>query len=216
MKNLILLYLICFNTFHLFAQNDSIFQSDLNSIEILNKVNEKYAVYQSIEFDLVVTVADGDYKETQEGKVYVKGNKYKIVSEDQEIVSDGKTNWVYLKRLKELQISEASPDDIALFSSPDKLLKSYEKDFTSTLIGEATEGGKVVYKIEFKPKDRNSEYSKVRATITKNTFTINKIKVFDKSNIHYTVTVKSFVPNPSLEDNLFTFDKFKIVEYSTF
>ena len=223
MKRLMLMSLMCLIGFGVLAQKSKTtprtsyatkarlaHKSDPKSVAILSKVNKKYAAYKSMKIDLVVTIADGDYKETQQGKVYVKGNKFKIVSKDQEIVSDGKTNWVYLKRLKELQISNPDPDDIALFSSPDKLLKSYEKDFTSALIGEATEGGKSVYKIEFKPKDRNSEYSKVRVTIAKNTFTINKIKVFDKSNIHYTVAVKSFVRNSSLSDSFFTFDTKKV------
>ena len=72
-------------------------KSDPKAVAILDKVNKKYAAYKSMQIELTLTIQDGAYKEVQKGKVTVKGNKFKIESRDQEIVSDGKTNWVYLK-----------------------------------------------------------------------------------------------------------------------
>ena len=61
--------------------------------------------------------------------------------------------------------------------------------------------------IEFKPKDRNSEYSKIRVYIDKTSMNVLKIKIFDKSNIHYSIEIKKFVKNPSLSESHFKFDE---------
>lgn len=223
MKKLMLIGLLTFVAVGLFAQKPSLGQaksgnaekSDPKSVNILSSVNKKYASYKSMKMDLKVTIEDGKFKEEQTGKVSVQGNKFRIDSKDQLIVSDGKKNWVYLKASKELQISKPDPDDVAMFSSPDKLLKSYQKDFISAYAGLVTYGGKSVHAIEFKPKDRNSEYSKVRIYIDKTTYNILKIKVFDKSNIHYSIEVAKFVKNPTLKASDFIFDESTVKKENT-
>ncbi len=222
MKKLMLFGLITFMSFGLFAQKSVATtksglseKSDAKSTSLLNRVNKKYATYKSMQLDLKLTIEDGQLKEVQKGEVSVKGNKFRVKSKEQEIISDGKTNWIHLIRQNELQISNPDPDDVAMFSSPDKLLKSFEKDFISQYAGKSTLKGKSVDVIEFKPKDRNSEYSKVRVMIEKSTLNVLKIKVFDKSNIHYTIEVEKFVKNPSLSDNFFKFDESKVPEENT-
>jgi len=214
MKKLILICLLSTVSMGLFAQKSlgqaksgSADKSDAKSIAILNKVNSKYASYKSMQLDLKVTIEDGKLKEEIPGKVSVQGNKFRIDSKDQLIISDGKTNWIYLKEAKELQISNPEPDDVAMFSSPDKLLKSYQKDFISAYGGTVNYSGKIVDMIEFKPKDRNSEYSKIRVYIDKTSMNVLKIKIFDKSNIHYSIEIKKFVKNPSLSESHFKFDE---------
>jgi outer membrane lipoprotein carrier protein len=222
MKKLMLFGLITFISFGLFAQktigttkSGLTEKSDAKSVDLLNRVNKKYATYKSMQLDLKLTIEDGKFKEIQKGEVSVKGNKFRVKSKEQEIISDGKTNWIHLVMQNELQISNPDPDDVAMFSSPDKLLKSFEKDFISQYAGNSTLQGKTVDVIEFKPKDRNSEYSKVRVMIEKSTLNVLKIKVFDKSNIHYTIEVEKFVKNPSLTDAFFRFDESKVPEENT-
>ncbi len=214
MKKLVLIGLLAFVSVGLFAQKSlgqaksgSTEKSDPESVSILSKVNNQYASYQSMKMDLKITIEDGKLEEKLTAKVSVKGNKFKIDSDDQLMISDGKKNWVYLKQQKELQISNPDPDDVAMFSSPDKLLKSYQKDFISAYAGTSTYNNKTVEVIEFKPKDRNSEYSKVRVYIDKTTLNVVKIKVFDKSNIHYSIDIEKFVKNPTISDAEFKFDE---------
>ena len=214
MKKLMLICLLSTISIGLFAQKSlgqaksgGAEKSDPQSTSILNKVNTQYASYKSMQLDLKVTIEDGKLKEEIPGKVSVQGNKFRIDSKDQLIISDGKTNWVYLKEAKELQISNPDPDDVAMFSSPDKLLKSYQKDFISAYAGTVTYKGKTVHAIEFKPKDRNSEYSKIRVYIDQTSLEVLQIRIFDKSNIHYSIEIEKFVKNPTLSTDYFKFDE---------
>lgn len=220
MKKLMLIGLFSFVAIGLFAQKSSLGtaksasteKSDPKAESILSKVNTKYASYKSMKMDLKVTIQDAEFKEEQSAKVSVKGNKFKIDSKDQLIISDGKKNWIYLKEAEELQISKPDPDDVGMFSSPDKLLKMYQEEFVSGYMGLFKLSGKIVHKIEFKPKDKNSEYSKVAVYIDKTDLSVVKIKVFDKSNIHYSIQMKNFVKNPAMKDSEFKFDESTVPE----
>lgn len=188
------------------GENQYTDKSDAASINILKRVHSKYAAYKSMQMDVTMTMTSGDLQEAQSATLTVKGNKFRMIGKDQEMISDGKTLWNYQKLNKEVYVSEPDEEEMGLFNSPDKLLKTFEKDFISALVATVNEGGRAVYKIEFKPRSRDAEYSKVRVTVDKTTSQINRIKIFDKSNTHYTIAIKNVKPNVSVSDALFVKD----------
>lgn len=178
--------------------------SDAKALAILDKVKAKYASYSTMQFDAVLTIKDGDYTESQKGTVSVKGkDKFKLETKDQDIYVNGETVWTHIKAVKEVQISDFDEEGMGMFGSPDKLLENYAKDFIVSPAVSTTANGKKAYLIECKPKDRNSEYSKARIVIDQATNRLVSIKVFDKSNIHYTIAINKFSANPSLNDAYF-------------
>lgn len=188
------------------GENQYTDKSDAASINILKRVHSKYAAYKSMQMDVTMTMTSGDLKETQSATLTVKGNKFRMIGKDQEMITDGTTLWNYNKLNKEVYVSTPDEEEMGLFNSPDKLLKTFEKDFISALVATVNEGGRAVYKIEFKPRSRDAEYSKVRVTVDKATSQINRIKIFDKSNTHYSIDVKNVKPNVSASDALFVKD----------
>lgn len=178
-------------------------KSDAASINILKQVHKKYASYKSMEMDLTMSLKSGDNEESQSAKLTVQGDKFKMESKDQTMVSDGKTLWNHQKVNKELYISNPDDDEMGLFSSPDKLLKTFEKDFISALITTTQENGRAVYKLEFKPKSRDTDFTKIRVTIDKATSRVNRIKIFDRSNTHYTIEIKNVKSNVSVASSAF-------------
>lgn len=181
-------------------------KSDAASVKILKQVHQKYAAYKSMKMTLKMTMESGSTKETQTATVFVKGKKFKMTAKGQEMISDGKTLWNYQIDNKELYISEPTEDEIGMFNSPDNLLKTFEKDFISALVATVKEKGRDVYKIEFKPKSRDAEFSKIRVTIDKATKAVKRIKIFDKSNTHYTIEMSNVKPNASVSNAIFTKD----------
>lgn len=129
---------------------------------------------------------------------------------DQVIVSDGKITWVYLKKNNEVQINDADPANAEGengFMTPKELLRRYEKgDFLYTLSDKVTEGGRVLTQIEFKPKDRNSEYSRIRVSIDESTNTDCSIKAFAKDGGRYTFAIAKLTPNKKFAASHFTLD----------
>ena len=184
-------------------------QSDPGAKKILDKLRKKYADYKTLEaaFTLVIEVP-GQAKETQKGTIGQEGEKFRLNMDQQVIVSDGQATWVYQKKNNEVQINNAEPagSDNG-FMTPKDLLSRYQKgDYLYSVVDKITEGGKVLTQIEFKPKNKSSEYSKLRVSVDEKAGAIKTVKAFAKDGSRYTFTITSLSPNKALGADYFTFD----------
>lgn len=187
-----------------FAQNDPQVKA------ILNGVSKKFRSFNvvKIEFSFTLKSPQANVNETQNGTLYVKpaSNKYKVNLDEQELTSDGKVQWTYLKNDNEVQIAEINNSADAM--NPAKIFTMYEKGFKYVYLGDTKLKGKTYQNIELAPL-AEKPYSKVRLKIDKLAKQIADIVVFDKNGNTYTYTIKSFVPNVKITDSFFTFDTSK-------
>lgn len=183
-------------------------KNDPEAKKVLDKIRKKYEAYKTLEasFNLSIEVP-GQPKEVQKGKISQEGDKFRLEMDQQIIVSDAKTTWVYLKKNNEVQINNAQPGADNGFLTPKELLKRYQKgDFLYAINDKVTENGKVITLIEFKPKDRNSEYSKFRLSIDEKAGTIQGIKAFSKDGSRYSFDISRLSTNKSFAAGTFGFD----------
>ncbi len=184
-------------------------KSDPQAKKVLDKIRKKYDAYKTLEaaFSLTIEMPQQP-KEVQKGSIGQEGDKFRLEMDQQVIVNDSKTTWVYLKKNNEVQINTSQKgggDDT--FLTPKELLSRYQKgDFIYAIVDKITEGGKVLTQIEFKPKDKKSEYSKLRLAIDEKAGTIQSIKAFSKDGSRYTFAITRFSPNKKFAADYFTFD----------
>jgi outer membrane lipoprotein-sorting protein len=184
-------------------------KSDPEAKKILDKIRKKYEGYKSLEATFTLGIElPGQPKETQKGTISQDGDKFRLEMDDQIIVSDGKTTWVYLKKNNEVQINDADPKDTENgFLTPKDLLKRYQKgDYLYALTDKSTENGKLLSHIEFKPKDKKSEYSKLRVSIDESAGSVQIVKAFGKDGSRYTFSITKLTPNKKFDAGHFTFD----------
>lgn len=185
-------------------------RSDPEAKKVLDKIRKKYEGYKTVEaaFSLNIEVP-GQAKEVQTGTISQEGEKFRLEMAQQVIVNDTKTTWVYLKKNNEVQINKSNPKGMedSDFMTPKELLRRYEKgDFLYALTDKITEGGKVLTQIEFKPKDKNSEYSKLRLSIDEKAGTMESIRAFAKDGSRFTFKITRLTPNKALAPTVFAFD----------
>jgi outer membrane lipoprotein-sorting protein len=184
-------------------------QTDPKADEILKSVSAKYKSYKTLSatFKLVIDNEKEKTKENQSGSITIKENKYKLEMEGQEVISDGKTIWTFLKEENEVQINDATAKKDAI--SPSSIFTIYEKGFRTKYIGEKEEGGKTLQQIELVPEDSKKPYFKIQLFINKSDKYVMSAKVLNKSGINLFYSVNKFTPDASADDTLFTFDKTK-------
>lgn len=184
-------------------------KSDPQAKKLLDKVRNKYEAYKTLDADFTLTIEIADQpKEVQKGTISQDDKKFRLQMDDQILVSDGKTTWVYLKKNNEVQINDADPKDAdSGFMSPRELLRRYEKgDFIYAITDKGVENGRAVTFVEFKPKDRRSEYAKLRLSIDEKNLEIIGIKAFAKDGSRYGFQLTRLTPNKSFTPAHFTFD----------
>jgi outer membrane lipoprotein-sorting protein len=185
-------------------------KNDPEAKKILDKIRKKYESYKSLEatFSLKIELP-GKKEETQKGTIAQEGDKkFRLDMDDQIIVSDGTTTWVYLKKNNEVQINDADPKDSENgFLTPKSLLKRYQKgDYTYAVTEKTTENSKLLTHIEFKPNDKKSEYSKLRVSVDEKASSIQSVKAFGKDGSRYTFSISKLTPNKKFAADHFTFD----------
>jgi chaperone LolA len=176
--------------------------------KVLDKIRKKYDAYKTIDAAFTLTIeVPGEPKDVQKGTIVQDGKKFRMEMSDQMVVSDGVTTWAYQKNSNEVQINDADPNDANSLMSPKELLGRYQKgDFLYAITDKVTEGGKLLTLIEFKPKNRNSEYSKLRIAIDEKASTIQSVKGFAKDGSRYTFTISRITPDKAMPATIFTFD----------
>lgn len=183
-------------------------QTDAKAKEILAAVSKKYRSYDVVKTDFTFTLnnAQAKVKETQQGTLYVKANanKYKVAMTNQDLISDGKVQWTYLKNDKEVQISNVDNSGDAI--NPAKIFTIYEKGFKYIYTGERKAGAKTYQMIDLSPTDTKKSIFKVRLSIDKVTKQIADVVIFEKNGNTYTYNVKTFSPNIKVPETTFAFD----------
>ncbi len=192
----------------LFFTSYSYSQVDKKSENILKGLSNKYKSFKSIkaDFSIIVENAKDKSKETQKGVLLLKGQKYKLQIVGQEIISDGKTRWTFLKDANEIQIDNLKVDESAI--TPTNIFTIYEKGWLSKFISEQKEKNVMCQTVELIPSETKSKnVFKVRLTINKSQKTIVAAKIFDKNGTIQTILVDKFLPDGASNDSNFIFNK---------
>jgi outer membrane lipoprotein-sorting protein len=123
-----------------------------------------------------------------------------------EIFSDGKTVWNYLKDANEINVSKPDTSDESI-SNPAKLFTMYEKGYKYQYLGEENENGVKTTTIDLFPeKPKTKKISRVRMKIDSEQMRISSIKIFNKDGNQNYVEVTEFKTDSEIPDALFTFD----------
>jgi len=212
MKKLLIYFILTvLTTGYAFAQKDA------EAKKILSAVSAKYKSYDIVKADFTFTLDDpqANVKDTQTGTLIArsKANKFKVIiyspgdktTSAEEIISDGKSQWTYQKKDKEVQLSDVdhSEDNI----NPAQLFTIYEKGYKYLYNGDEKVDGRLCQIIDLTPDDEKKQFFKVRLSIDKVKKQIYSALIFDKNGSRYTYTIRSFTPNVKLPDNIFTYNK---------
>jgi outer membrane lipoprotein-sorting protein len=211
MKKLIIYTFLCLATGNAFAQKDK------QAKVILDQVSQKYKSFPFIKSDFTFTVNNQqeNTQQTQTGIIFTqsKSNKFKVIlysadgtktDVDQEIISDGKSQWNYLKKDKEVQRSDVDHSNEGF--NPAQLFTMYEHGYKYLFTGEQRIGGKIYQIIDLSPESDKNPFFKIRLTIDKLKKQIYSTLIFDRNGNRYTYTLRSFVTSTQMPDNTFTFD----------
>ena len=182
-------------------------QYDPKALEILEAVSEKYKsipVFSAKIIYSLVNEAEG-INDNFEGEIVIKGDKFKLIMEEQEIVNNGELVWTYISDVNEVSISNYDPE--ANDINPNRILNAYKEGFKYLYLNDVAEGGNIYQIVDLVPEDaKNSQYFKIRLHVDKQNAMLKSWTMFDKSGNRYNYDVENFTTNLDPEDSFFVFD----------
>ena len=201
-KLLSLIFVVClFTTAFAQVSNSDVDNSDAKAI--LDKFSKKMQTYKTMKFKFTYSMVDQSHgiNDSKSGTIYILDDKYRLYIADQIVICDGETVWTHIKEANEVQITEVDPYDN---NTPNKMLTSYDENYTPKLIKEENKNGKLCYVLDLTPKEAQSFY-KVRVYIAKTDYTIQSSTIFDKNGTTYSYSITEFIPNVRIHSSRFSF-----------
>ena len=182
------------------------FGQDDKANDILKQLSENTRSYETmdVDFDFNFVNLSQDINEAQKGNIKIHKNKFRLNLNQQLIISDDSTQWIFLKESNELQIMEYDSEDDML--SPNKLFTIYEKGYKSNYV-ETTESNHV---IDLFPIESN-EFKNIQIQVDINKIQLKKIILFVINGGSFSYVITRFETNNDLASELF---KFNVEDYN--
>ena len=176
-----------------------------NAGAIIEKASQVYKEWGGMEISYAVNIRSekNGVSESFEGSIVMKKDKFVLKTSDVSTWFDGKTQWTYMPRSKEVNVTTPSGNELRDIN-PMLILQDYSKDFNVSYIGESTSANaKSAHDIMLTPKKKD-DIEKIEIQIEKNTSLPVKLVVTMRNDIRSTVTIKDIkASNP--QENIFTF-----------
>ena len=200
-KLLVVLILI---TTNIYAQ-DEIAKSLLEELS----ANAKNYNNIYIEFDLMIENKNQNISEKQEGIIEIAKEKFRLQLEDQFIVNNGESQWIYLVDMNEVQIINNS--DLNELMNPINIFTIYERDYKYNYVGTTSENGLQIQNINLFPKT-SKEFIKINIEIDASKNQLRKIKIYDKNGGTLSYKIKKISVNTKLEPFIFDTKNYADIE----
>ena len=185
-------------------------QNDPATKKLLNDISKKYQSYRTakIQFSLKALNQQKQTTVNEKGELTIepRTNKYRIVLDDQVMISDGKQQWHVLKEEQEVQINDVEETQSGSIT-PANIFSFYNQGFKYPAAKSEQVAGKALWVIDLTPTDNSKSYFKVRLRLNKSVNQIYDVTVFDKSGSLYIYTIQNFIPNVKVSPKTFIFDK---------
>lgn len=181
-------------------------QYDPKALAVLEAMSTKYKAISSFEAHISYTLSNvkDNVKEEFKGRIMVKGDKFRLVLPEQEVINNGAVTWTYTPDAKEVTIADFEPnsDDI----NPSKIYEIYKKGFKYLLLDPETEAGVRVDVVDLVPEKKDAQYFKIKMRINQKDRSIVSWTMYDKSGNLFKYSISKFTPNVKLDESVFTWD----------
>ena len=167
------------------------YAQDAKAKTVLDAVKNKYKALSAFtaHFTCNMSSPTTGVNETYKGEITVKSDKFYLKLPKQDIITDGTTQWTYLRDANEVNISSYEPDADDI--TPNKIYTIYESNYDYAYIELKSEQGKNFHIIELKPKDRKTQFFKIRLKITEK-YGLKSWELFENNSNRYLYTINKF------------------------
>ncbi len=197
------LFILMLFPFILFAQEPA---KDSKAMALLDKATAAFDGKKGITADFIITLENtrDDKKESIPGKIWLKGEKFRLSIRDVETFFDGKTQSVYMKDAQEVTISNPDEEDLKEIN-PLMLLKSYQTGYKMKFVETVQEDGKSLDVIDLYPEELKSPHARITISIEKETMWLHSVRIQGKDGINTVLMIKKYDLTP-IQDTFFVFN----------
>ena len=186
----------------LIAFGTTLFAQDQVAKDVLDRLSSTTKSYKNmtVDFDFIFENKNQNINEKQKGILVLQEEMFRLEMEEQIIINDGESQWIYLADMNEVQIMEHDPEEQMM--SPNKLFTIYEEGYKYIYVGAEAEKGKRLQIIDLFPKESGA-FMKVTLAVDAAKNQLHKITMHDKNGGTYAYLVTNFKSNTAIAPFIF-------------
>ena len=187
----------------LIAFSTTLFAQDQVAKDVLDRLSATTKSYKNITvgFNFIFENTNQNINEKQKGILVLQEEMFRLEMEEQIIINDGESQWIYLEDMNEVQIMEHDPEEEMM--SPNKLFTIYEEGYKYSYVGAMSEKEQRLQIIDLFPKESGA-FMKVTLAVYSAKNQLHRFTILDKNGGTYTYLVTSFKSNTDVAP--FTFN----------
>ena len=164
---------------------------------ILDKTAEAFRKAGGVKADFTVkAVTNGLVEGVENGTIQLKGEKFVLKTSDIITWFDGKTQWSYVTKNDEVNVSNPTQEELQ------------QKGFSYKLGATKMYRGKAVWEVVLTARDKKQELERITLFVTKDTYEPLYILLQQRGQqTRNEITITSYQTKQNYADQVFTFDK---------
>ncbi len=201
MKRIIFILAFAFTAFLVLAQNSA------EAKALLDKTYNSYISSGGIKltFNTAYIGADGKEQGSQKGEAFIKGDKFRLEMDEMNVWFDGKTQWVLMKDIEEVNVSNPTNNELASIS-PLALLGIYKEGYVLDAPVKDTIDGLEVSVIKMTPTKNNNDFKSISVAIDSSRNSIIQVTLTMQNNTQNRINITNYNSNYKFADNEFSFN----------
>ncbi|WP_455614660.1 LolA-like putative outer membrane lipoprotein chaperone [Bacteroides congonensis] len=175
---------------------------------VLDRTADAFRKAGGVKADFVVkAVTNGLAEGAENGTIQLKGGKFVLKTSDVVTWFDGKTQWSYVAKNDEVNVSSPTQEELQQIN-PYTFLYMYQKGFSYKLGTTKTFRGKAVWEVILTAKDKKQELERITLFVTKDTYEPLYILLQQRGQqTRNEITVTSYQARQNYADSVFAFDR---------
>ncbi len=172
---------------------------------VFERLKDKYDSIESLraEFSQTMTSSYMDEEATSRGVLVIQGDRYRVETEGQTLVTDGKVTWVYLAAQNQLLINDYRNDEQTFSIS--EFLFGHSENFDASEVTTTTMGGQKHLVLTLTPKKDDAFFTEATLALRDRDDVITQLQVVDVNGTTMVFNLNNIQLNPALQENVFSF-----------
>lgn len=187
-------------------------QSEPISLETVQTAYTNLDALQA-EFTQVVSSEFAEDSTRLAGTVLLSGNRYRVQTPEQTVVTDGTTTWIYTPADTQVVVNDANQGESAV--TPDAFLTASGERYTVTETRDVQRSGRPHHRLEVKATDSASQFETATLWVRESDHIVSRMRATDRNGSSLDLRLHEIEVNPTIVDTAFTFqppDRVEVID----
>ncbi len=174
--------------------------------DVLDRLQDRYRDVAALKAEFTQTVSSPftTAGEQFSGTLVLSGDRYRVETGQQTIVTDGKTMWIYNADERQVLVNDFVKDETT-FSLSDFLFH-FEDVYEIVSVGRALSGGENHDVLRLRPKNPEAFFTEITVVMRERDDLVTRLEVVDINDSKMIFSLRKIEMNPDLAANTFVFN----------